>query len=75
MRFLTMNCKVILICLYLVFTDSVFSAEKSRVIVVSGENDIIREETGKAITAVIQEVNKIAEGNGNPDIKSSELIP
>ena len=67
MRFLTMNCKVILICLYLVFVESVFSAEKSRVIVVSGENDIIREETGKAITAVIQEINKIAEGNGNPD--------
>ncbi len=67
MRLYIMKCIMALVCLCIVFADSVFSAEKSRVIVVSGENEIIRKETGKAITAVIQEVNKIAEGNGNPD--------
>ena len=41
MRPYIMKCIMALVCLYMLFAETVFSAEKSTVIVVSGENEII----------------------------------
>ncbi|MFQ5824502.1 MAG: hypothetical protein ACE5JB_10640 [bacterium] len=62
--------KVILFIIGMLCMNSVFPIKlqayvKSRVIIVSGGSIISRNHIGKALTAVIQEANKVKEGIGN----------